>query len=138
MMSVSKLKEKYEQLVKEPLPKVTSNEDGEIVFTLYQTEWLRILVVRSVKESQVISIEVEISLPRGLSDQKPRRQESNDEDVNGTLEIMIEHLRYMQRLQSEGFTLDIIRQDCLWTASKEFKKIPSQSLFKLLLPPKSG
>jgi hypothetical protein len=48
---------------------------------------------------------------------------------------VIEHLSYMTLLQDEGFTLDLIGQECLWTASRDLKESPHQEFFELLSPP---
>jgi hypothetical protein len=48
---------------------------------------------------------------------------------------MINHLQYLQKLNQTGFSLDIIKHDCLWTASQSFSETPPREIFELLVPP---
>jgi len=133
-MNAEELMKKYQQLTAKPLDKPSKeNETGESVFALFQSSSLRILLLRSSEEPGIVSIEVEVWLPGNNSNND--LTEPDNEKLGVILTQMINHLQYLLRLHQSGFTLDVIKHDCLWTASKSFKKTPSRDLFDLLLPP---
>lgn len=133
-MKAEKLFEKYQQLTATPLDSSSlENESGESVAALYQSSSLRILVIRSSENPDIASIEVEVWLPSINSNHDP--DQSDDELLSEVLSKMIEDLSYLLKLHQSGFTLDVIKHDCLWTASKTFEKPPSREFFNLLLPP---
>ena len=140
-MNTEELMKKYQQLTAKPLdsPSV-KNESGESVASLYQSSSLRILVLRTSEEPDTVSVEVEVWLPgnnsdSGSGDSNQTSTESENEKLGAVLSQMIDHLQYLLRLHQSGFMLDVIKHDCLWTASKSFEKLPNREIFDLLLPP---
>ncbi|MFW9831227.1 MAG: hypothetical protein ACFFD8_05585 [Candidatus Thorarchaeota archaeon] len=139
-MNAEELLRKYQQLVNTP-PDSPSlfNESGESISTLLQSSSVRVLLVRTINEPKSVSIEVEIWLPGSTQGQlslEPTGSKKNQEtDLGKVLFQMIECLQYLHRLYESGFTIDVIRHDCLWTASQTFQKLPSLETFELLLPP---
>ena len=141
-MTIHKLMEKYQKIVSTPVdsPTPTFNESGETVEILLQTKSLRILVIRESVNPQTVSLEVEVWLPNRNptaldTESETTETELEDEDLSTTLSRMIDHLQYLLKLHKSGFTLDVIKHDCLWTASKSFTETPSRALFELLIPP---
>lgn len=140
MADVSELMQRYEHLIGTPSKEMRFNENGESVAILCQSDWVRILVIQYQDPADLVSIEVELSLPtRSI---KVQSGESGSDaskepppDTRMLAEQVMEHLRYMTHLQDEGFTLDVIGQECLWTASKDFQEPPSRETFELLSPP---
>ncbi|MBD3407883.1 MAG: hypothetical protein GF411_17315 [Candidatus Lokiarchaeota archaeon] len=129
-----KLLELYKQLLNEPFRAMPENDDLESVQILYETEWVRIYVVRSEEAPHCASIEVETSLP--LCASKTTKDCGDFQmDARDLLDGMIIHLQYMTALCEQGFTADVVGPDCLWTVSKEFINEPSENIFKLLCPP---
>jgi hypothetical protein len=126
----SNLLEKYNEMTRNDLVPSVINPEGESILTLCKTSWVRVLIVR--KYSGPDSVEVELSLPdcdgSGMS---PYSREL----VDSLLSSMKKHLEYLERLLHEGFRLDLIANDCLWTASYEIRKSPEKEFFDLLVPP---
>ncbi len=141
-MTIDQLMEKYQKIISTPIesPTPTLNESGETVEILLQTNSMRILVIRESMNPQTVNLEVEVWLPNRSpntldTDSKTTETELEDKNLSTTLSRMIDHLQYLLTLQQSGFTLDVIKHDCLWTASKSFTKKPSRDLFELLIPP---
>lgn len=141
-MTIDQLMEKYHKIISTPIesPNHTLNESGETVEILLQTNSMRILVIRESMNPQTVNLEVEVWLPNRNpntldTDSKTTETELEDKELSTTLSRMIDHLQYLLKLQQSGFTLDVIKHDCLWTASKSFTKKPSRDLFELLIPP---
>ncbi len=140
-MNTEELMKKYQQLTAKPLDlRSIENESGESVSSLYQSSSLRILLLRTSEKPKTVSVEVEVWLPgnnsdNGSSQSNQSISESENEKLGATLSQMINHLQYLLRLHQFGFALDVIKHDCLWTASKSFEKPPNRELFDLLCPP---
>ncbi|MCK5151830.1 MAG: hypothetical protein KAQ65_08315 [Candidatus Thorarchaeota archaeon] len=121
----------YEEAVRTPPTESDLNDASEAITTLHQDDWLRILLIRRIDSPEVVTIEVESSLPIRAQGTPPI--ESNE--TRGILEGMINSLKYLISLESEGFSLDIIGQDCMWTAYKEFNTPIDPTVFDALTPP---
>lgn len=141
-MTIKQLMEKYQKIISTPIESTTStfNESGETVEILLQTNSMRILVIRESVNPQTVSLEVEVWLPNRNpntlhTESKSTETQLEDEDLSTTLTKMIDHLQYLLKLQQSGFILDVIKHDCLWTASKSFSETPSRDVFELLIPP---
>ncbi|NHJ12488.1 MAG: hypothetical protein EAX95_02375 [Candidatus Thorarchaeota archaeon] len=128
MTQATELKTKYTKLISAEVSPTGFNEAGEAVSILFENNWVRILVIRTNVSSD-ITIEVESSLPREPVGQNDGL--SPESILNGA----IRHLYYLKELESIGFALDVIRQDCLWTASKTFSESVAASVFQKLCPP---
>jgi hypothetical protein len=133
MSTKTELLKKYEEAVK-TLPKDSDlNDASEAITTLHQDDWLRILLIRQIDTPKLVTIEVESSLPlkaQGL----PSISDASNE-TRGMLEGMIQTLKYLLNLESQGFNLDIIGQDCMWTAFRDFDVPINSSVFDILCPP---
>lgn len=138
MTDSSELIKRYEQIIETPAKELRFNEHGESVAILCQSEWVRILVIQRQDPANLVSIEVELSLPAQSTKVSSSVREKGDlkeADTKVLANQVIEHLRYMTLLQDEGFTLELIGQECLWTASRDFQESPRQEFFQLLSPP---
>ena len=140
MTDSSELKRRYEQIIETPKNELSYNEHGESVVILCQSEWIRILVIQFQDSANLVSIEVEFSLPARSETVSSGVRENSDlekaeHETKKLANQVIEHLRYMTLLQDEGFSLDLIGQECLWTASRDLQESPSQEFFELLNPP---
>ena len=140
-MNAQELMKKYSELTAKPLDSPSrENESGESVATLYQSSSLRILLVRNSEDPETVSVEVEVWLPSfnsaNESDEAPNSEGDLENNQLGViLGQMINHLSYLLKLHQSGFVLDVIKHDCLWTASKSFLKPPTRMMFEHLLPP---
>jgi hypothetical protein len=132
MKSASNLIKKFNKLIQTPIDSSNCNEDGESTVNLFQSDWTRILLVRSIEKPNEVQIEVESSLPKfGTAEVN----KTEGVVVGNLVKEMIDQLQYLLKLQESGFTLDVIGQECLWTASKTFDCAPDENMFQLLLPP---
>jgi hypothetical protein len=134
MNNASEIKQDFERLTSNT-PK-SFNEDGEAIAILFESCWLRILVVRKSEDVQQVAIEVEVSIPKCDNENLPSKIDDISLDETAILTDMITHLQYLLRLSTIGFELHLIGNDCLWTASKTLTEKPDTELFSLLLPPK--
>ncbi len=123
----------YEEAIRTPPTESDLNDASEAITTLHQDDWLRILLIRQIDSPEVLTIEVESSLP--IRAQGIPSIESESNETRGILEGMIKSLKYLISLESEGFSLDIIGQDCMWTAYKEFNIPIDPTVFDVLTPP---
>ena len=107
-------------------------DNPEVIFSLWQSDWVRILLVRNVENPNWTTLEIESSLPARI--QGEHKNADDGLEIRELLTGMIKTLEYLIRLQEAGFTLDIIGQDCMWTAYLEFDTLPDAALFQMLLP----
>jgi hypothetical protein len=125
----------YEHFKTSPFNELTLNEDGESIESLCETDWARILLIRASDEPNMVSVEVEISLPKCIT-----RHDSKSANINprDSLKSMITHLEYLLELEGFGFKLDLVGEDCLWTASKKSAELLDTKIIEALIPPKSN
>ena len=123
---------KYEDAVKVPTKDSDLNDALEAITTLHQDDWLRILLIRQIDTPESVTIEVESSLPLKAQGMPSISDASNE--TRGLLEGMINTLNYLLTLETEGFSLDIIGQDCMWTAFRDFEVPIDPTLFDVLTP----
>ena len=126
------MKECYEHFKTSPFDELVLNEDGESIESLCETDWARILLIRTTEEPSSINVEVEISLPKSITGHCSKPVDQTPRDA---LKSMITHLEYLLKLEDFGFELDLVGEDCLWTASKKSTNSPEEELFKALIPP---
>jgi len=124
MLTFSELKSKCQQAMTLPPP----DESEESVSVLCQNDWVRILTVRDSETLALWRIEVEVSLPSQI-------ESESGKDAKNFLQNLIRHLEYLLQLDDKGLTLGVMSRDGLWTASLEIEDLPSDSLFKALIPP---
>lgn len=132
MNQLTEIKKCYEHFKTSPFDELTVNEDGESIESLCETDWARILLIRTNDDPGSINVEVEISLPKSITGHcsKPTTQVARD-----SLKSMITHLEYLLKLEDFGFELDLVGEDCLWTASKMSTEVISEEMLKALIPP---
>ncbi|MFX0044436.1 MAG: hypothetical protein ACFE8Z_01185 [Candidatus Hermodarchaeota archaeon] len=137
MTDIPDMARKYAELMEAPVDETTVNENGESLSTLCQSEWVRILVIRRPSTPDLVTIEVEVSLPSPVVQVSEVDGTDSETEDNGTdlLHQAIEHLHYISRLRNNGFTLDVVGQECLWTAFRNFTESPVSNVFDLLRPP---
>jgi hypothetical protein len=132
MNQLSEMMDCYEHFKTKPFNELIPNEDGESIESLCETDWARILLIRIANEPNSIRIEVEISLPKSVSGHTSKPTSVKPRD---SLKEMITHLEYLLALEGFGFKLDLVGEDCLWTASKKTPDLLDEEVFKALIPP---
>ncbi|MHA2142599.1 MAG: hypothetical protein ACXADC_16330 [Candidatus Thorarchaeota archaeon] len=123
------LKNRFEHLTKLPIEESSINVAGEEIQILSKTNWVRIAVIRRSEGEKAILVEVEVSIPSGESNRNAGIGIPAIEILTG----MTMHLRYLKALVECNFTLNVIRDDCLWVASRRFLDTPSLEIFKALI-----
>ena len=122
------LQASFHSFMDTPLSALRENVAGEFVRIVSVSEWVHIAFIRRDDD---IGIEVEVSLPtcayRNSSEGSSRQHE--------LLQGMMSHLLYIKELMDLGFTLSIIREDCLWVVSHLTKEKPSSDVFNAIVPP---
>jgi hypothetical protein len=138
MSETPDLLSRFREIINKEPASLLKDGEQESVSVLYRTNWVRILVVHPLGDSQSIIIDVEVSPPYpSLSPNSSSSQatKQTNDDARQLLEQLIEHIKYILRLESSGFSIDFVGNDCLILVSQCFTKIPSADIFKLLLPP---
>ena len=132
MNQLAKMMECYEHFKSSPFDELIFNEDGESIESLCETDWTRILLIRTSDKPGLISVEVEVSLPKCVTRHDAKSVKIHPRD---SLKSMITHLEYLLELEGFGFILDLVGEDCLWTASKKSTDILDAKIFEALIPP---
>ena len=122
------IEDSFQLFLDEPLSALQENAAGEFVRIIGVSEWVQIAFIRHDDE---LGIEVEVSLPASACRQSNRDSSNQLELLQG----MMSHLLYIKKLMEHGFTLSIIREDCLWVASHLAKERPSSDVFDVIVPP---
>ena len=125
-MKSSDLREEYRQAIASPLNISEIDSESGLPFILYSDDWIRILLIRSANDS-THTLEVELSISVIGDSTKLNNQE--------TISTLITCLNYILRLHKNGFTLEAMGDDVLWTAVMELSLEPDFDLFEILLPP---
>ncbi len=128
MIQVDKLMETYKEFMSLPMEPVI---DSEVVSLLFQTEWLRVLMVRRNGTPDRIVIDAEISFPVKMNSDFEKNL--SDGFLRDLVLETIKHLKYLLVLADHGYRLGIIGESCLWTASKQFIQAPTTKDFEMLL-----
>jgi hypothetical protein len=111
-----------------PIDSAEANASGECVSVLTRTDWLQILLLRYVEDPETLRIEVEVFMPthpRPEDSARPRKMPL----------AMIGHMEYIIGLLDAGFSLQVLGDECLWVASKQFKGLPGSQIVQKLIPP---
>lgn len=138
LMQAAELMVRYQKVVKTAPSSEALEAAGEVIVVLHKTRWTRILLVWRADEREKIFIEVEVSLPKAakqISETGTLTCGDEEGEMGEMLSDFMRHQQYLLRLEKVGFVLDVIRQDCLWTASGVFREEPDREVFELLLPP---
>ncbi|MFX1578841.1 MAG: hypothetical protein ACFFBJ_04280 [Promethearchaeota archaeon] len=102
----------------------------DVTTLIHRTPWVRILLEYDRQESESFFIEVEVSLPEST-------QKTNS-DTSHIIDVLSEHLQYLQKLRKFGFELCVIGSGNIFCASKEVRESPDDNLFTALIPPETG
>ena len=111
-MSITKIEERYRQLMSMPLVQLSQYNDGEKFGILFEDKSIRIFLIRSTTHD-IIRIEVELQ-------SSPNLDEVSDNDKISILEKMVSDLQYLKQLMLHGFRLDTIENSCIWSLQKQF------------------
>ena len=129
IMKEKHLLDEYNKLLAQSPEDKDPDNGSELFVVISETEWIRILLLKTTQDEEItISIEVELSLPKCVA----RGDLQNRKTL---LSDMVTHLEYLQKLYEIGFELEVMRTDCLWTATKTLDSVPSQELCQSLTPP---
>ncbi len=121
--------ERYKQSMLVPSKDLEFNADDEHLLTLFQDEWLRILLIRKKDQDHMDTIEVELSLP---PDDSSTHFEENADII---LETALRYLNFMKHLSKNGFSLQLVDRDWVWTASIDVNdKSIKNDFFEILSP----
>ncbi|MFW9945098.1 MAG: hypothetical protein ACFFB7_08880 [Candidatus Sifarchaeia archaeon] len=119
---------RFYELVMAPIDPSTIYETGESITLVWKTNWVAISLVRKLTFPISLSIQAEISMPVPTDD---------DDSINYAAlpDVVILHMGYLRTLIDGGFDVQVIGEECLWVASKDFKEIPSPEILDMLMPP---
>ncbi|MFW9960008.1 MAG: hypothetical protein ACFFDV_03260 [Candidatus Thorarchaeota archaeon] len=138
MVDTPNLFDKFQEIMNSEPAQVIYVEEQESASVLYKTSWVRILVVRSPEDSKSITIDVEVSPPYPSLSPTSTSLVTSEQTSNETQKLlgqMIEYIQYVLVLESSGFSIDFVGNECLILASRQFSEMPSAEIFEILLPP---
>ncbi len=121
-MNSKRMSQRCEEIFFASVESLQFNADGVSLTELYRDNWIRILIVREEETTECFSLEIEFSTP------------SIELDSKTLLSQAIAYLKYMQNLETIGFSLELVDQDWLWSAHRQFSKMPDQDFFEILIP----
>lgn len=131
MVQASDLRKRFQNIAN-----TSFTEPEELVQLLFETEWIRILVLRNRKRPAEFSFEVELAIPsRIIEPRAPREGLSGVSKAREFVEKTIEHLEYLLRLEEAGLALGVVSKDGIWSASITMALTPSNAFFESLIPP---
>jgi hypothetical protein len=107
-------------------------ENGRTVL-LYDRHSIRIYLTRELQTWRDISLEVEVFLS---TPEETETASMTKEGGSGRLLLRLSrYLDYLLRLKQEGFMLDPVAGDCVWTAKRALESKPNTQLYKIVSPP---
>jgi hypothetical protein len=119
---------RFQEIVRSPIDPSGVYETGESIDLVWKTDWVAISLIRRLTFPISLSILAEISMPVLTSDNDSSRHTALPDDV-------ILQMEYLRTLLVAGFDLQVIGEECLWVASKDFKEIPPLEILEILMPP---
>ena len=131
MLTPTRLLRLYRQAMAEPI----KTGIDESVSVLYSTDWVKIMVVRDPESPESCFIEVEISLPPCTIDPSTCTEALHNGTARKFIEDTISHLKYLLRLEEEGFVIGILSAEGIWSALLTAQENPDERLFEVLIPP---
>jgi len=134
MLIASELLQRYNEIVSES---VVSDIciSGECVSMLYETSWVKVMVVRYQVAPDICSIEVEISFPDCVIEVVFPSPALAQEQAQKYIGNTVDHMEYLLKLKDAGFSLGILSLEGIWSAVLQIKGTPDVELFESLLPP---
>jgi hypothetical protein len=115
-------------MVTTPIDPSSIYETGESITLVWRTNWVAISLIRRLTFPISLTIQAEITMPVPPEDNDGINYAAMPDDV-------ILHMDYLQTLLDAGFDLQVIGEECLWVAAKDFKEIPPSEVLAMLLPP---
>lgn len=134
MSIASKLLQRYNEIISGPIVSDTCIS-GECVSKLYETSWVKVMVVRYQVAPDICSIEVEISFPDCVIEVVFPSSAPAQEQAQKYIESTVDHMKYLIKLKDAGFSLGILSSEGIWSAVLQIKGTPDVELFESLLPP---
>ena len=134
MSIASKLLQRYNEIISGPVDSDTCIS-GECVSMLYETSWIKVMVVRYQVAPDTCSIEVEFSFPDCVIEVVFPSPAPAQEQAQKYIESTVDHMKYLIKLKDAGFSLGILSLEGIWSAVIRIKENPDVKLFESLLPP---
>lgn len=124
--SVEALRDRFLIITSSPVDADSLNPAGEQIDVLVESQWTKTSIIRTISSKNIAEVEIEVSIPPedGLENCK-------------LLTSLITHLNYLRCLIALDFDLCMIREDCLWVASKSFSGMPDMRVFEGIIPPET-
>lgn len=122
---------RLQELVESPLQLSEAGVSGYEESVLCRTEWVEILLLRSVEEPEILRIEVEVLVPVAA---QPGAHLVPQDIMRLN---MVAHMKYLMKLLDIGFSLQVVGEECLWVATGQFTGIPNPEVVHALAPPQA-
>lgn len=119
---------RFQELVRSPIDPSRVYETSESIDLVWKTDWVAISLIRRLTFPISLGILAEISMPVLAVKNDSTKHTALPDDV-------ILHMEYLRTLLDAGFELQVIGEECLWVASKDFEEIPPSEILDMLMPP---
>lgn len=119
---------RFQELVRSQIDPSDVYETGESIDLVWKTEWVAISLIRKLTFPISLAVQVEISMPVSTLD-------NDTMDYSAMPDVVILHMEYLRKLLNAGFVVEVIGEECLWVASKDFGEIPPSETLDILMPP---
>ncbi|MGY5876658.1 MAG: hypothetical protein RTU30_13000 [Candidatus Thorarchaeota archaeon] len=135
------LRERFTELISLDAESFETNDDSEYHQTLCETEWVRILLIRSEDITETVKLEVEMALPKWSKSWWGQDKENNSPEEQSQVKNLLNctkiHIDYILNLQEAGFLVELVGREFLCTATieSESTNLKDSTLFEVLVPP---
>ena len=119
---------RFQEILRSPIDPSGVYDTGESIDLVWKTDWVAISLIRRLTFPISLGILAEISMPVLIVDNDSTKHAALPDDV-------ILHKEYLRKLIDAGFDLQVIGEECLWVAAKDFKEIPPSEVLAMLFPP---
>ena len=117
------IRHRVEELMNLDLTSLKTNHNGEYYNIVYETDWVRVLLIRSNENPRFLTIDIEITLPNQCIYNELNQDEIAKSEYQNlmkeTLIALKKHIDYIVELQENGFTIEMFGREFLYSASKE-------------------
>ena len=123
------IRHRVKELLNSDATSLNTNHNGEYYNIVYETDWVRILLIRNYEDPRYITIDIEITLPnQSIYDELNQDEIAKSEYQNhmrDTLVSLKKHIDYIVKLQEAGYIIEMFGREFLCSATKDVEYLES-------------
>ncbi|UCG04376.1 MAG: hypothetical protein JSW11_10385 [Candidatus Heimdallarchaeota archaeon] len=136
LLDIKSLKDHYKNLLRDLKEKSsTSNDSDEILHNFFTSKGIKIFLIGDIQNERIL-IQVEV-IPTAyitLEEFNDGLEERQPEIKSDILEQQISMLKNLRTLNEKGFTLNLVREECIWYVTKALETEPTEEMCESLNP----